>query len=224
MANNTVFTKQLGAASDNSISASQTPGSSTLLINGSAATAGVATIDTATAANSAIGRRVLITSGGDDHLITWAVVGTNNAGATISDTILGTNATTSYSNLDFVTVTKITPSGAVASTVKVGTNGVGSSPWQTMNWQNSAPMNITALVELVSGSANYTVEYTLDDPNNLTAGVVFPLNLSDLSPTALVTASATKDGLFNFPLIALRLTINSGTGALRARVVQSGIG
>jgi len=218
------FTKQLGAAADNNISASQSPGAGAILINGSAATAGVATIDTATAANSAIGRRVIITSGGDDTGITFTVSGTNAGGAAISDTFAGASGGAAQSNIDFVTVTRITASGSVAGTLKAGTNGVGSSQWYTMNWRSYSPMNVSAAIQLVSGAANYTVEYTFDDPNALPTGVSFPLNFSDLSPSALVAASATKDGLFNFPFIAMRLTINSGTGALRSRFVQAGAG
>lgn len=227
MANNVTFTKSAPASSANNIAVSQSPGAGAIILNGSTVTNGVATIDTASATNSAAGLRVLITSGSSDAGINFTVNGTNASGSTISDTFAG-GATTAQSNLDFVTVTSVTHTGSVASTITIGTSGVGSSPWQTMNWQNSAPMNISVAVELVSGAATYTVQYTYDDPNNLVAGVVFPLALSLLTPSALggpsTPAAATADGLFNFPLIAVRLLINSGTGALRARIVQSGIG
>ena len=223
MANNTVFTKSLAAASANNIATSQSPGAGAITLNGAAVTAGVATIDTVSATNSAAGRRVLITSGASDTGINFTVTGTNGAGNIISDTFAG-GATTAQSNLDFVTVTSVTHTGSVASTITIGTNGVGSSAWTVMNYQGFSPMNIGAAVELVSGAANYTVEYTFDDPNNLQAGVTTPLAFSDLSPAALIAGSATKDGLFNFPFVAMRLTINSGTGVLRARFVQAGIG
>lgn len=222
-ASNTVFTKSLAAASANNIAASQSPGAGAITLNGAAVSGGVATIDTASSTNSAIGRRVLITSGASDAGITFTVTGTNGSGNTISDTFAG-GAVTAQSNLDFVTVTNVTHTGSVASTITIGTNGVGSSPWYTVNWMGKSPLNVAAAVELASGSANYTVEYTFDDPNNLPTGVTVPLAFSDLSPSALVAASATKDGLFNFPFIAMRLTVNSGTGVLRARFVQAGIG
>lgn len=223
MANNITFTKSLAAASANNIAVSQSPGAGAILLNGAAVANGVATIDTVSATNSAAGRRVLITSGTSDAGINFTVNGTNTSGQNISDTFAG-GATTAQSNLDFVTVTSVTHTGSVASTITIGTNGVGSSQWFTMNWQGDSPTNISAAVELVSGSVGYTVEYTFDDPNNLLAGVAFPLNFSDLSPAALITGSATKDGLFNFPLVALRLTVNSGTGVTRTRFVQAGIG
>ena len=222
MANTTVFTKSLGAASATSIAASQAASAGTPL---TLTTATGVTIDTATASNTAIGRRVLITSTSGSETASVTITGTNASGSIISETdTFSGSSTTLQSTFDYVTVTSVVPSGTIAGSLSAGTNGVGSSPWQTMNWQGFSPMNISVAVELVSGSAGYTVEYTFDDPNKLLAGATYPLNLSDLSPTALVAASATKDGLFNFPLVALRLTVNSGTGVLRTRIVQAGIG
>lgn len=221
MATITVFTKQLAAASSNAIALSQSPGTAALTLNGAAVSSGIATIDTATAANQAIGRRVILTSGGNDSGITWTVVGTNSTGNRISDTFAGSNGGVAVSNLDFVTVSSITPSAAVATTAIAGTNGVGASPWMLMNFLGNSPMNIAMAVELVSGSANFTVQSTYDDPNNLPPGVSQPLPFS----SALINgASATCEGGFSMPIVAVRLLINSGTGALRARFIQAGVG
>lgn len=183
--------------------------------------AGFATIDTATAANSAIGRRVIITSGGNDSGINWTVVGTNASGATISDTFAGSNGGAAQSNLDFVTVTSITPSGAVASTAIAGTNGVGSSPWITLNWHATSVMNAGFNVELVSGAVNYTVQHTYDDPNNLLNGATYPLATDN---SVVASAAASADGSYTTPIAAIRVLINSGTGELRVRILQSSIG
>lgn len=221
MATTTIFTKQLAAASSNAIALSQSPGTAALTLNGAAVSAGVATIDTATAANLAIGRRVIVTSGGNDAGITWTAVGTNSTGNPITDTFAGSNGGAAQSNLDFVTVGSITPSAAVATTAIAGTNGVGSSPWIVLNWMGKSPMNLGMAVELVSGAANFTVQHTFDDPNNLTPGVSQPLAFN----SALITAAAaTIDGSYQTPIVAVRLLINSGTGALRARFVQAGVG
>ena len=216
MANNINFTKQLGAASSNSIATSQSPGSAALTL-----TSASVAIDTFNASsNTAIGRRVILTSGGNDSGINWAVTGTINSGAIVTDTFAGSNGGAAQSNLDFVTVTNIVPSGAVASTVIAGTNGVGSSPWNTWNWQLSPPMNLGMAVELVSGAVNFTVQYTYDDPNNLPPGVNFPLPFTSI----ISAASATTDGTISTPIIATRVLINSGTGEIRCRFVQAGIG
>jgi hypothetical protein len=218
MGTKVTFTKQLAAASANAIAHSQSGSAGAPL---TLTTASGVLIDTVTAANSAVGRHVVLAYTGTDTNFT--VVGTNGTGNTITDVAVGSSGA-AESNLNFVTVTSITPVGGGLTGVTAGTNGVGSSPWLTMNWRGYSPENITAAVELVSGSVGYTVEYTLDDPNDLPPGVTFPLALSDLSPAALVAGSATKDGLFNFPLVAIRVTINSGTGEIRTRFVQAGAG
>lgn len=213
-----VFFQTLAAASANNISASQSPGSGAILINGSAATGGVATLDTQ--------RRVLITSGASDAGITFTVTGTNQSGAPISDTFAG-GAVTAQSNQDFKTVTGVTHTGSVASTITIGTNGVGSSPWQIVNW-NAAPGNLAVSVELRSGAANFTLQYTYDDPNILpgTGGLnlaglpyAFPFNL-----TAITATAATIDAAIAFPITAFRLLTNSGTGTLYVRALQFGLG
>ena len=217
-----VFTKQLGAASSNSIALSQTPGSAALTLNGSAVSGGIATIDTFnTSTNSSPGRRVIITSGGNDSGINWIVVGTNSDGATVTDTFVGSSGGAAQSDFDFVTVSSITPSGAVASTAQAGTNGVGSSPWISLNWHGYSPMNVGVAVELVSGAANFTIQHTYDDPNNLQGGALFPLPFNS---SLIYQASSTVDGPYMTPITAVRLLINSGTGELRTRFLQAGAG
>lgn len=221
MATNTVFTKTLAAASANNIAQSQSPGAGAITMNGSAVASGVATIDTYSSSNNTeIGRRVIITSGGNDTGITFTVTGTNSSGQTISDTFAGASGGAAQSNLDFVTVTGVTHTGSVATTVTVGTNGVGSSRWMTQNFMGKSPMNISWQVEVVSGSVNYTVQYTMDDPNNLPSGVSYPLPISSV----LGALTSTSDSTFTTPLAALRVLINSGTGVIRVRFVEAGIG
>lgn len=218
MSTSTTFTKQLGAAASTGIALSQSPGASALTINGSLATNGVAAIDTATAANSAIGRRVIITSGGDDSGIKFVIVGTNATGNIITDTVAGTAGGTAQSNLDFVTVTSITPSAAIASTVTAGTNGVGSSSWITFNWRGYSPMNVGYAIEVVSGAVNFTIQHTYDDPNG---SLPFPLPFDD---PVIANQNATIDAAYVTPIKAMRVLINSGTGEIRCRFLQAGAG
>jgi hypothetical protein len=211
-----VFTKQLAVNSADSIATSQSPGAGAITL-----TAAIVTIDTASVANSAIGRRVLITSGGDDSSITFTVYGTNSGGSKISDTFAGAAIGTAQSNLDFVSVTKITHTGSVAGTFTAGTSTVGSSPWLTLNWHATSIMNVAFAVEVVSGSVTYSMEYTYDDPNNLLGGSTFPLPFDVSGATSI---SITQDGVFDLPVAAVRVLINSGTGQLRVRILQSSIG
>lgn len=217
-----VFTKTLAAAAATNIALSQSPGSTAaLILNGAAVTAGIATIDTVSANNSVPGRRVILTSGGDDSGLTFTVVGTGPTGNLITDSFLGSNGGAAQSNLDFVTVTGITHTGSVATTITAGTNGVGSSPWFSMNWMGMPPMLIGMAVELVSGSANFSMQHTYDDPNNLLGGAAYPLPFD----SAIISGLAvTSEGAYSTPLCAIRLLINSGTGVLRARILQAGVG
>ena len=84
----------------------------------------------------------------------------------ITDSFAGANGV-AQSNLDFVTVAQISGSAATASTVTAGTNGVGSSPWITLNADATSTMNVGFSVEIVSGACNFTVQHTYDDPNKM---------------------------------------------------------
>lgn len=222
MANIKVFTKSLAtAASANNIALSQSPAAAAFLINGAAATAGVAIIDAVTTTNSAIGRRVIVTSAGDNSGINFLVTGTIASGASVTDTFVGTNTGAAQSNLDFVTVTNVIGSAAVTGAVTVGTNGVGSSEWAVWNYMGDSPFNLAYAVGLVSGSVNYTVQYIYDLPYDTATGqLVSPLVLNSI----LLAQTATNDAVFSTPVVATRVLINSGTGVIKARFVQSGIG
>lgn len=209
------FTRTLAAAAANNIALSQSPAAGAITLNGS--TAGV--LDTQ--------RRVIIVSGGNDSGITFTVNGTNQAGFPISDSFAGTNAGTAQSNLDFLTVTSVTHTGSVASTITIGTNTVGSSLWQIINW-NAVPTNLSIAVEVRVAPANFTVEHTYDDPNILpmtgglnAAGKAFPTPWPDI---AINGATATIETAYQLPILAWRLTTNSGTGTLVCRALQSGLG
>jgi len=173
---------------------------------------GVATLDT--------GRRVIITSGGNDTGITFTVTGTNEVGQKISDTFAGASGAAATSNLDFVTVTSITHTGSVATTVTAGTGTTGSSPWTIMNWRGAPQEQISVAVEVVGGgSVTFAVEYTLDDPNNLQGGAAFPLPIG-----STISGTATASGVITQPVVALRNTITAGTGTIRTRFVQADVG
>lgn len=175
---------------------------------------GTAIIDAATSTNIAIGRRVVLAYSGTDT--TFKISGTNSTGNQIADTVVGSGGA-AQSNLDFVTVTSIVPVGSITGAT-AGTNGVGSSPWVGVNWHDT-PSNVSYGC-VVTGTINYTVQYTYDDPNNLPAGVSFPQPFNH--PT-LLNLAASNDGFSNDPIIAWRVLINSGTGTIRVTGLQAGI-
>lgn len=179
---------------------------------------GTATIDTATTANLAIGRRVVIAYTGTDT--SFAIVGINSTGNLITDTAVGSSGS-AQSNMDFVTVTSIVPVGGGLTGVTAGTNGVGSSPWLAWDYRQPTPMNIGIMVELVTGSATFTVQHTYDNPNGLNNGLTYPISFNDANING---ASATAESSVSFPIIASRVLISSGTGEVRARFEQVGLG
>lgn len=196
------------AAAANNIAQSQSPGAGTITLNGSLVSGGVATLDAA--------RRVIVTSGGNDTGITFTVIGTGRApggggsGPALSETITGASGAAAATTQDFKTVSSVTHTGTVAGTVTVGTSGIGSSAWFNID-TNAVPVNVLAAV-VVSGTINYSVEFTLDDPNALASGT-FPtaLTTSTIMPAAIVAATSNQSGLISSPVWGIRLTQNSFT-------------
>jgi hypothetical protein len=206
-----VLSKALAAAIVNNIAQSQSlAGAGNFNLNGSAASGGIALLDTQ--------RRVLITSAGNDSGITFTVYGTTQSGTVIQETVAGANAGSIATNQDFVTVTRISTSGATAATVQIGTNTTGSTPWVLAD-QHVTPGNISLGALAVSGSATYTAEYTYDDFLNLAAGA-YPTARTVLG---LTNQSTSADAQLGYPVRGWRLTINSGTGAVSLTGIQAGI-
>lgn len=222
------LTKTLAAASANNICASQAlaaPGSLTLngstVVNasGTAGTLGYipkqAVLDTQ--------RRILFTPAGAEAGKVATIVGTNDSGAIISEQVtLVNNPSTVASVLDYKTILSISFTVALASTITVGTNATGSTPWVSVN-HNLTPINIAVQTELTS-SVTYQGETTLDDfftaisnagMVNLTPGV--NVNTAIASGTTAQATSITN------ACRGVRFTITSGTGTLAAQVEQAGI-
>ena len=204
----------LAGASANNIALSQTPTSGTpLTLNGALASGGVATLDVA--------RRVLVTFGIEASARTMTIVGTNASGNTISETvaIASGGASTIATVLDYKTVTSITPAGGgFSAAVTVGTNGVAASPWARMDDYGFGPTTIACEV---TGTVNYTVQYSADDPNSLTDAVTPAAMVWFSSPVAaLVAATATQFATIDAPPAWIRVLLNSGSGSVRTVVTQ----
>lgn len=210
----TISVGPLAAASATNIrTASAVAGAGALTLNGTLVSGGVATLDKP--------RRIRFTSSGNDTGITFTLTGTNWSGAAISEVVTGANATTADSVLDFKTITSIVASGAAAGTVSIGTNGVAGSEWIAIDpW--SLP-NIALQID-VSGTLNYTIQSTLDNPNSPT-NPVSPSSMTwvNTNDTAAVGATANLQTNFFFVPAYVRLLINSGSGSATVQVIQSGV-
>lgn len=197
----------------------------------SGASTGAVTVGHSGTATLDVARRIIITSGGDDSSITFALVGTDWNNNPISETITGAASTVASSVLSYKTVTSILTSGAAASTVIVGTNGVADSP--PVYFDRLAANAQVAIQVDGSGTVNWTVAQTVSDPTIQADGSVSPTVSYVWTPAtqkwvnhpdAALVASAVITGVqgnYAYTPAMARLTINSGTGTARATFIQS---
>lgn len=95
----------------------------------------------------------------------------------------------------------------------VSKTGVGSSSALVMN-TNATPFNVGFGV-VVSGTVDYTVQHTFDDP-----AVGFSTWFSH--PT-IAGETTNQDGNYAFPVTGIKLLVNSGDGTATLKLVQAGI-
>ena len=206
----TVTAGPLASADADGIAQAQNP-AATFTLNGALVSGGVAQLGAP--------RRVLITTTDNETGVTFTVTGTNRAGDVLSESLPGVNTTTTYTTLDFFTVTSVTISASLIGNVTIGTNGIGGSPW--VRFDEYAPHGV-AIQCTVSGTVNYTVQQTLDDPNvsgtTLTPATMTWVSSSD---TNVVGATATQQTNYNFTPVFARVLLNSGTGTVAATFLQA---
>ena len=202
----------LDAADDNGIAQSQTTaGAADLTLNGALVSGGVATFDSP--------RQVIITSGGNDTGVTFTIYGTTFGGQTVSEAITGASGGASATNTDFATVTRIHASAATSvSGVIAGTNAKAGSRWVRMD---SWAFPQTAIQVNATGVVNWTLQTTMDDPNDpfnpVAVSAVTWLNTNDTD-----AVSATGDVFTNFDWTPtwVRILLNSGAGSVTATIAQ----
>lgn len=207
----TVSVGPLTAASANAIALTQTPVKGPLTLNGATVTGGVAVLDHA--------REVLITTSADESTHTFTITGTDIAGSAISEVVTGVNNSTVASQLNYLTVSSIVISANAAGALSVGTNAIAASAWVRFDgW--AAPS--IAVQANVSGTVNYTIQQTLDDPNSPT-NPVSPSAVTwvNNATAGLVGASSTQQGSYTFIPTFARVLLNSGNGTVTATFLQA---
>lgn len=204
----------LASAVANNIALSQTPSAGPLTLNGSLVVAGVAILDVA--------RRIRFTFAADETGHTILLTGTNWSGSTISETITGTTAGTVDSVLSYKTVTSAVISANATGAMTVGTNTVADSPWVRLdNWSDG---NVSAQFN-VSGTVNFDVQGSMDDPNSATNPVT-PANMTWINSPDLNLVGQTANAQANFALFTplwMRVRLNSGTGTVTSTISQSSV-
>lgn len=93
----------------------------------------------------------------------------------------------------------------------VSQTGTGSSAWLPIDWKQ--PSFAVGMGVAISGTVTYTVEHTFDDVLTGAAATVYP-------HSTLAGLSANADGNYAFPVTAVRITVNSGTGTASLTLLQ----
>lgn len=201
-----VLSLTLSAASVTSVSASQsTVGAANLLINGSAASGGVATF--------AYARQILFTFAADETGHNFTITGTAYNGQSQSEVVSG-NASTAVTTLNYLTVTQIAVSAATTGALTVGTNQIGSSAIMVVDrFINPA---IISVATAVSGTVNYSIQVAYDDFSPAWDLVANPPTW--YAPTALATQTGNVASTIQGPISLIRILQNSGTGTTAATI------
>jgi hypothetical protein len=208
----------IAAADPNGVAEAQTPADGDpIVLDGVLVSSGVATFIYPT--------QVTLTSGDDLSTVTFTVYGTVlNADGTQtanSETITGLNNDTATTTLTFVNVTLITVATLTVFTteaVEVGgaAVGIGTGPWWPLDIYVPNQVTTISCNILASGSANYTVQYTNEDPFNTSI-----TQLAVAHPAAALAGASTSQTASTTVLMrAVRVNVASGAGQLRVTVVQ----
>ena len=99
--------------------------------------------------------------------------------------------------------------------IVISTTGTGSSNVAPLDTYCN-PFNIGMGV-VVSGTVNYTIQHTFDDVFNPAITPVW------FSHPTLASLAVNADGNYAFPVRAIKILVNSGTGTAKATIIQAGM-
>lgn len=164
-------------------------------------------------------RPVTITAAGNMSAVTFTINGMDANLNPISETIAGPNAGTVTSVNIYNRINSIVASAAVTN-VSVGDGSTGTS--------RTIPMDVrvanfkSSIAAMVTGTINYTFQYTFDNilsPTYADSAVYFS---SDIA--AMVAATTNQFGSIQSPVAGVRILINSSTGgSANFDIIEEGI-
>ena len=200
------FTRSQPAADADSVAAVQLLNASgAITLNGSLAAGGVATLTVPA---------YLTVFSEKSATVNFIVTGTRPGGGEQIETLAVTASGTVTGSLAFATVTNVLASAPTSATISVGNAVTGYTDWIPLDIYT--PNQVTTISAKTSGTVNYSVEYTNEDP--------FDRSIQQLAvahPNASLTAASGDETQFTTTLMrAVRLRINSGSGSVRFTVVQ----
>ena len=200
------FTRSQPAASGTSVAAAQLLNASGVItLNGALVSGGVATLTVPA---------VLTVFSEKSATVNFVVTGTAPNGASQTETLAVTASGTVTGSLSFATVTSVAASAPTSATISLGNGVPGYTAWIPLDIYT--PNQVTNISNKVSGTVNYSVEYTNEDP--------FDTSIQQLAvphPNGSLTAATGDETQFTTTLMrAVRLKINSGNGSVRFTCVQ----
>ena len=83
-----------------------------------------------------------------------------------------------------------------------------------------SPFNV-AISVVVTGTVNYTVQYTFDD---VFAATYNPSSGNWTDHPTMTSQAGTKDANIAYPVTGVRIKLNSGTGSVTCTFIQAGGG
>jgi hypothetical protein len=199
------FTRSQPAADADSVAAVQLNNSAVVAINGSLAVGGVATLTVPA---------YLTVFSEKSATVNFIVTGTAPSGASQVETLAVSASGTVTGALSFATVTRVLSDAPTSATISIGNALPGYTGWIPMDIYT--PNQVTTISAKTSGTVNYSVEYTNEDPFDTSI-----VQMAVPHPVASLTAASTDQTQFTTTLMrAVRLKINSGNGSVRFTVVQ----
>jgi hypothetical protein len=161
-------------------------------------------------------RFVTITSIGDDSGLTFTITGVGPNNERQTETVTGPNAATATSTKTYSMVESVYVDGATDGNVEVGVTQSGYSQWIPMDIYT--PNQVTTISASVSGTVNYSIEYTNEDPFDHSFA---HLVVAHPAAGGAFTNASTSQTHFTTTLMrAVRYKINSGSGSIRLTITQ----
>lgn len=197
----------------------------------SGASTGAVTVGHSGTATLDVARRIIVTSGGNDTSITFTLVGTDWNSDPITETITGASGAAASSVLSYKTITSVTSSGAVATTVTVGTNTTADSPSVYFN-RLSSDSHVAIQVDGAS-TPTWTVQQTLNDPSIITNQLPTPtyqwtpasmkwVNHPDAALVGSTVITGVQGTYSTAPALArVTMTTSSTTASVTAQFIQA---
>ena len=161
-------------------------------------------------------RFVTITSVGNDSGRTFTIVGIGPNNETQTENVTGANAGAATSTKTFAFVESIYVDDATADAVEAGVTQSGYSQWIPLDIYT--PNQVTTISASVSGTVNYSIEYTNEDPFD--HGFVHQAVAHPAAAGAFTNASTDQTHFTTTLMRAVRYKINSGDGSIRLTITQ----